>query len=82
MNHLYVFLAVIVLEYAFAFYTRKTTEGVEYSAGAWAAFIILLNAIVTLLYVSDKALIPAAMAGAFIGTIIAIKVDNRKRKKK
>ncbi len=72
-----VFLAMTVLDFVFSLYTRRVADGSEYRAGIWAVAIILLNGYVMVQFVDSLwHLIPAGL-GAFVGTVIAVKLDKR-----
>ena len=77
MDYFLVFIAMFVLDFAFGFYTRKTSEGAEHSASFWATIILLLNGYVITAYVDDIWLIIPAAIGAYWGTYAAIKIDKK-----
>lgn len=73
------FFAMIALDFVFGLYIRRVSEGSAFSASCWATLILLLNATVILSYTKAPINVIHAAFGAFVGTYLAIKVDQRKR---
>ena len=71
------FLGMIALDFIWGFYTRRITEGRALHASLYALFITALNGIVVINFVREPALLVAAMAGAFIGTYLSVKIDHK-----
>lgn len=70
-----IFFATAASDVLWVFYIRRTSKGKAISAAAFSAMIVLLGGLVVLAYVDNRwYLIPAAL-GAFVGTIISIKLD-------
>ena len=67
-----VFLTVLFLDLAFAFYILETAAKAPMTAGGWAALIQACNVYLVVSFVQDRRLVLAAMAGAFAGTWLAI----------
>lgn len=68
------FCAMVLLDVVFAKYTLAVTEHQAVVAGGWAAGIALCSAVVTTSYVKDQRTIPACLAGAFVGTYLALTI--------
>jgi len=74
-----VFLATVLSDTLWAMYIRRTNLGKALSASSLSAVIVLTAGVVAIEYVNNNwYLIPAAL-GAFVGTYITIKFDNRKK---
>lgn len=65
------FLAMLVLDVAYARYTLATAALSTMRASCWASLITVCNGVVVLSYVHDWRTLVAAVAGAFAGTYIA-----------
>ncbi len=80
MSFLFKFILVTVGYFLFdlfyVFYTRRVVEGRGYRAGAWASSMALISSIMVLIWVHEPRLIPAAMLGSFIGTVMAVRLDR------
>lgn len=67
-----VFLAMVLLDIAFAFYVVETAAKNIWPAASWAAAIQLCNVFVVASFVKDvRMTIPCAL-GAFVGTVVAL----------
>ncbi len=73
MNAVLAFAAMFVLDFIWAKYTQFVVAKRHWLAGFAATAILLCNGAVTLLYVSDPLLLLFAAAGAFAGTVAAVK---------
>ncbi len=67
-----VFLALAALDFVWAKYTFAMTARKSAAAGAYASGIILLSGAAAIGYTSDPMLLLPAMAGAFVGTWVAV----------
>ena len=65
-----------IMDYCFAYYARRASQGKAHAAGIWAAWLILSNAAVMIVVVNDHKTIPAAMIGAYLGTYAAVRRDS------
>ena len=70
------FVAMFAIDYAYARYILRTGERRPVPAGAWAAVIAGLNAVMTLSFVADPWAGIAAAAGAFLGTVVSIRHES------
>jgi len=77
MEHLIAFFAVVLLDFFFAFYTRAAAEGKSFASSAYAMLIMAANVFIITGFVSNPEQAPAAIAGAFVGTYLAIELDKR-----
>lgn len=75
------FFGMVLVDVTFTFYVIKATEGKAYASGAYAALMTLINGMVTLAYVNSKLMLLPAAAGAFVGSVLAIKLNQRMRLK-
>lgn len=73
MTWLIVFAAVFALDYAYAIYTRAVTAKRAFASGIYASVIILLTGAAAIGYTADPWLLIPAMAGAFSGTVLAVR---------
>ena len=76
MSYLVTFVCMFLLDFCWAYYTRKVTEGRAMAASTWATILIILNATVMKYMTTDWAYFIPAAFGAFIGTYIAIKIEK------
>lgn len=67
------FLALFVLDLVWVGYTRAMIGKDPIRAGVWAAGLLVVNAVATLMYVGNPWLIAPAALGAFCGTAVAVK---------
>lgn len=67
-----VFLAMVVLDIAFALYVLTTAAKDIVAASLWAGAIQVCNVFVVSSFVKDRRLALPCVAGAFAGTYIAI----------
>jgi hypothetical protein len=67
------FVAMAVLDYAWACYTLSVQRRRPGLAGALAGAIVLLNAIVVLSYFDNHWMLVAAACGAFAGTFLSVR---------
>lgn len=79
LNCLFVFAAVFLLDWLWAFYVKTTVSSRALQASTIASTLFLISGWVTTLYVDDKTLLLPAALGAFAGTFVATrKVATRK----
>jgi len=70
------FFGMVLLDIVFGLYVIKASEHQMVQAGSYASAILVLNAVVTLAYIDNRWMIIPAMIGAFVGTVLAIKIDE------
>lgn len=70
-GHLVAFLALVVLDWLYADYTRSVAQGSVWKSSVIAAALYGFGGVATLAVVGDPWRLPAAMAGAFAGTAMA-----------
>lgn len=73
MRYLLVFLATAGIDWVWTQCVMRTTEKDAARAAGWSSVLVLLSAYSTVSIVEEHALIFPAMAGAFVGTWIAVK---------
>ena len=73
-----VMLAMVVADICWAMYFIEIDKRRVWAAGAWSAVIIIAGAFITTSYVADKAMVPAAALGAFIGTAGTVYYKKKK----
>lgn len=71
---LVVFAATFVLDIVWARYATAVTDRRRLAASVLAALIILIGGYTTINYVNDAWMLLPAMAGAFAGTYVGIKL--------
>lgn len=67
-----VFLAMVALDVVFAVYVLQTAARAAMEASLWAAAIQLCNVFVVTSFVRDPRMVMPCMAGAFVGTWLAV----------
>lgn len=73
-----VFLGLVAIDFCWTFYIAKVAERKAIQSGAWSAMITLLSAFVVVAYTTNPILIVAAVLGAFVGTVLAVKMNKDK----
>lgn len=68
-----VFAAMFVLDFVWARYTAAITARWALCAGFHAITITAINGAATISYVANPWLLIPAIAGAFLGTVVAVK---------
>lgn len=71
IGHVVAFLALVILDWLYADYTRHVASGRIFSSAALATALYGFGGVATLAVVDDPWRLPAAMAGAFVGTALA-----------
>ena len=77
-TYILAFVAMAVLDFLWAVYTKKVTDGKAIAAASYASVLMVLNATVVMSFVKDAAILIPAALGAFVGTYLAVWWDNRK----
>lgn len=67
------FFSMVILDIVWAYYTSAVAAKRPALAGTFASAIMLFTAAVTVSYVQDPRLLPVVMAGAFVGTYLAVR---------
>lgn len=70
------FFAMVATDYAWAQYTMSAAAKQPKAAAVWAMAILGMGAIVTRAYVDNALMLVPAMAGAFVGTYIAVGLER------
>ena len=68
-----VFLGLVAIDFCWTVYIDKVAKQQAVPAGVWSAMITLLSAVVVVAYTTNPILIIAAVLGAFVGTVLAVK---------
>lgn len=76
MKWFLVFLAVAVMDFVWALYAKATVAGQAVWASSLSVVIILLSGFSTIEYTREWILLIPAGVGAFVGTLIAMKVKK------
>lgn len=74
MKFVLAFMSMAALDFVWARYTRYVVSRDAMRAGGYAAGIALLAGVTTILYVNDPWLLLATGSGAFVGTVVAMKL--------
>ena len=77
ISYFLAFIAVVVLDFVWAIYTRHVTSGNSVKAGLYASAIFITNAYVVVEFVNDVTVVIPAVLGAFVGTSLAVEWDKR-----
>lgn len=76
-----VFFAVFFADISWTFYIRRVAQGKVLQAAVFSAIILLLGGITTMSYVTNGRLtVIPAVCGAFCGTFVAMKIDQKRKK--
>lgn len=67
------FVAMAVLDYVWAYYTRAIADKQAKKASGHAGAIVALNALVVLSYADNPWMIAPAVAGAVVGTYLSVR---------
>lgn len=73
-----VFLGLVAIDFCWTFYIAKVAEKKAVEAGLWSAGITLLSAGVVVAYTTNPVLVVAAVLGAFVGTVLAVRMNKEK----
>lgn len=76
MKHGLVFLSALILDWLWALYIRRSADGRAVSAACFAALLYVLGAYNMVSIVGDWWLAIPASAGAFVGTLVAVRRDR------
>jgi hypothetical protein len=74
IDALIVFCALAALDFVWAYYTLAVTKKQSVLAASLASVIILLSGAAAIGYTSNHWMLLPAMAGAFVGTLAAIRL--------
>lgn len=72
-----VLVGMTILDFVWARYTAACAEKKAMLASLNASGIMILNGLVTIVYVNEPRMIVPAVVGAFIGTYLSIWMSNR-----
>jgi len=75
-----VLIATIAIDYAYVAYTKRIVANKAVPAGVYAAIIYALNSFVVISFVKEPIIILAAIIGTFFGTILAVRLEERREK--
>lgn len=70
---IYSFAAMVALDLVWAAYTIKVQKKKPALAGLYASAIMLINAVVTISYVTEPWMLLPVAAGAFVGTFLGVR---------
>lgn len=70
---IYSFFAMVLLDVVWAAYTLKVQGKKPALAGMYASAIMIINAIVTISYVTEPWMLLPVAAGAFVGTYLGVR---------
>ena len=76
LQHLFVFTAMVVTDFAYARWARRAANKQALRAALYAGLLLLCSAFVTTSYVENKQFVISAVIGAVFGTWVAIKYDK------
>lgn len=82
MDYLVTFLLVATMDFFYAMYTVKASQLKKFQAPMYATLIFSITGFVTLAYVENPKLLPAAIIGAFVGTYIAIHKEEKRERQR
>ncbi len=73
LNGFLCFLGMMGLDIAYARYTIAISNGQALISAVWSAILIAISIFVTTEFVKDISVAPWVIAGAFVGTYIAVR---------
>jgi hypothetical protein len=76
IDWLLMFLAMVIVDFIYAHYTKAASAHRAYAAANWAASMPFVNGLVVLLYVGDPWLLIPCAAGAWVGTFFSMRLDT------
>lgn len=79
MEYVVIFVALVVLDYLSAEYTRAVAAGRSVAASLYAGGFTVASLLVTLEVISRPSLALAAGAGAIVGTAASMVLANRSK---
>lgn len=82
LNFIIVFVCTSTADACWTMYIIKAAEKKAIAASFWGAAITALSGITILFYIEDPTLIIASISGAFIGTYLTIKWQNKNENNK
>jgi hypothetical protein len=68
------FLAIFLLDIVYTYYLRCVQYNQAVQAGGWSVACYILGSVAVINYTTDHWLIIPAMAGAFCGTYVGMKI--------
>lgn len=80
LNYFLAFMAVVVLNFIWAFYIKQVAAKRGLWAGFYALLIFAVNAYVVDSFVRDNTVVIPAAIGAFVGTALAVEWGKRNDK--
>lgn len=80
LRFLLVFISVCVADICWTMYFIKVNESKSIQAATWGSMISLLAAFTTINYVHDITLVIASVLGGFVGTVLSVEWNKRKKK--
>jgi hypothetical protein len=72
-----VFLSLVVVDFAWAHYITKIAEKNAMLASLWSSAIMLFGSVAVVGYTHNIKLLPAAVIGAFVGTYLSVKRQEK-----
>lgn len=75
------FVALFATDVCWALYVAKVKQGSAYAAATWAVALFLMGGIAVLGYTSNPWLLIPSAAGAFVGTLVGIWIEQRSARK-
>ena len=76
LNFIIAFFCLMLLDFVWVFYTRAMIEHRAFRSGYTAALVQLFGGSATLAIVADPFAIGGMMLGAFVGTILAMRITR------
>jgi hypothetical protein len=73
VKYLLVFALSVILDYVWGSYIKHTANGAALPSATYAAVLVAMSSLMTILYVGDHWLVIPASAGAFVGTLVVHK---------
>jgi uncharacterized membrane protein YfcA len=67
------FTAMVLLDLVWVAYTKKVIKNKPALAGMYASAIMLINAVVTISYVTDPWMLLPVALGAFVGSYVGVR---------
>jgi len=77
LSWIQIFLALVIIDLLYAIYTKQVQKDNAIISSLSAAALYIINALVVIGFVKDIWLLIPAGLGAFVGTYIGVKLNNK-----
>lgn len=75
LDYIFTFLAVFLLDIVYTYYLRCVKDGRAMMASVWSVACYIGGSVAVINYTTDHAMLIPALAGAFCGTYVGMKIN-------